>query len=251
MSNLQISQANLGSAGSLGVSASIGAAATGAFLKTAIPAVGAAAAQATGTTAAFTNGAAGTGTIAITANADGTQYNGVHLILETDADTAANDPQATYNAAAKEIIVKVNNLSHTTQDDIATAITGQTPFTAVASDHNAGTTLLIRPRVATSARSAGRGSFWTRLRAAPPPAPDQGGGLASAVQMQINGSTGSQVFSFAAGSTAATMAATINLASIRRASTPPPRPSTRWSSPPTTPPMPTAPAGTAPPPRCR
>ena len=67
-SSLQVSQANLGTSGQLGVDVNVATAATGRVLKTTIPAVGAAAAPAAGTTQVFANASTtGTGSITITA----------------------------------------------------------------------------------------------------------------------------------------------------------------------------------------
>ena len=206
VSGMQITQANLGTAGSLGVGVNISTAATGAFLKTDIPAFSnSSAAPATGTTSAFADG----GNLHGDRASNGPQYNGVHLVFETDASTPAADPQATYNSAAKEILVKVNDLTATTDADVVTAI-NKTGFTALASaptdvvDPAAGkdfgstglTAGLVRDSIAAGLANGANGT----------------GGLTTAVEFQLTGSNGSQVFSFAAGTDASTMATTINLA---------------------------------------
>ena len=203
---MQINQANLGSTGQLGVSANITTAATGAFLKTAINAAGGAAASAVGTTAAF----AGGGTITLTAPTTGTQYNGVHLILETNASTPQNAPSVTYNSAAKQLIVQINSTATTTLGAITNAIGTQTNFTATATNN----ALVVSPLAGGDFGAVGgAGLTLDTIAAGLVNGTNTGGGLSNTagVQFQLAGSTGSQVFSFAQGATASTMATQINL----------------------------------------
>jgi flagellin len=208
VTTLQVNQANLGGTGSLGVYANITSAASGAFLKTAIPALGGAAAPATGTTAAFANG----GTITVTAKSNGPQYNGVQLVFQTSATTPALYPTATYNAAAKQIIVQVNDLATTTQDAVAAAISATTPFTATASDLGGGTTVISPLAGKDFGAGLAAGLVLTTINAGLASGANAGGGLGNAngVSFTLTGSLGSQNFSFAQGTTADIMANTIN-----------------------------------------
>jgi len=204
VSNLQINQADLGSTGKMTVGVNITQAALQATLNTAVTAAGGTPATATITTPAFSDA----GTITLTAPGAGTQYNGVSLVLETNSNVAADAPQATYNASAKILTVQINDTVNTTDDAIAAAINTQTSFTATASDAGAGTDVVA---VGASAGAGVDVVDGTPLVAATLVGGGSAGGLQQAVEFQLTGAEGSQVFSFNAGTTAAQMAAAIQL----------------------------------------
>jgi flagellin len=207
VAGLQLNQATLGTDGTLGVNVNVSAAATGAYMQTETDDANyGTAATATATTAKFTNGTGGSGTgkITITAPEAGAQYNNVHLIIQT-GNVAATAPTAAYNATTKDLTVTINGATPTTQDAIIAAINKQTNFTATDLDAGAGTDV-VNPTGADSdlptngiLDAANTGTTGAN-----------GGNLTNAVQFTLTGSLGSHTFSFAAGTTAATMAGEIN-----------------------------------------
>ena len=136
--------------------------------------------------------------ITITSNTDGSAYNGT-LTFAANGSVAANGVSVT--KTGPNITVNVNNTSTYLVDDLVTAIQGQ-----------------LSGYTVTRTGSAGDGSFaaateTSSTTALTGGANDTGTGLAADLVFKLSGSTGSQVFTFAAGNTLTNIVDSINLVS--------------------------------------
>jgi flagellin len=138
--------------------------------------------------------------LAFTASANGAQYNNVAISIVADPGTAAGAPDATYDADANTLVLTVNNTADTTLANLVLAIAADGNFTAVAATDGDGSLNVAAGNVADLDSTANTGVT--------------GGEVLNAdVDIQVNGSTGSEVFSFEAGTTRAQIASAINLVS--------------------------------------
>ncbi len=188
--DLQIQQANLGTAGSLAVSVDITAAATQATLTQTIPATAAAVA------ASYVITFADTSTITVTAATAGAAANGTTIELVNDTNVTAGSAVAFYDAANNNLEVHLNG--DTADNVIEAAIDGLAEFTAV--DGATGTGFV--------AANDGYGIEGTLTGGS-----EAVNGSAADVVFQLSGATGSEVFSFDTGATATQIRDAINLVS--------------------------------------
>jgi flagellin len=138
--------------------------------------------------------------LAFTASANGAQYNNVAITIVGDPDILAGSPVATYDADANTLVLTVNNTANTTLANLVTAIGLDGNFTAVATSNGDAELNVSTGNVADLDVTANTGVT--------------GGEVLNAdVDLQISGSTGSEVFSFEAGTTRAQIASAINLVS--------------------------------------
>jgi flagellin len=188
--DLQIQQANLGTAGSLAVSVDITAAATQATLTQTIPATAAAVA------ASYVITFADTSTITVTAATAGAAANGTTIELVNDTSVTAGQAVAFYDSANNNLEVHLNG--DTADNVIEAAIDGLAEFTAV--DGATGTGFV--------AANDGYGVEGTLTGGS-----DAVNGIAADVVFQLSGAAGSEVFSFDTGATATQIRDAINLVS--------------------------------------
>jgi flagellin len=135
-----------------------------------------------------------------TAASAGAAFNDVAISIVSDPGTPAGTPTAVYDADAHTLIITVNNSADTDLADIVTAVATDANFTAVATTNGDGFVNVASGNVADLNATANTD--------------DTGGEVLNAdVDLQINGSTGAEVFSFEAGTTRAEIAAGINLVS--------------------------------------
>jgi flagellin len=138
--------------------------------------------------------------LAFTASANGAQYNNVAISIVAVPGQGETTPGAVYDADANTLVLSVDNLANTTLADLVTAIGNDGNFTAVATTDGDAELNVSTGNVADLDVTANTGVT--------------GGEVLNAdVDLQISGSTGSEVFSFEAGTTRAQIASAINLVS--------------------------------------
>ncbi|MBI1902480.1 MAG: flagellin [Planctomycetia bacterium] len=198
VSELNVTQANLGSTGTLAVSVDITAAATQATL------TGTVAAPVAGTKASatiqFVQTPGNYDQLVVTAAATGTKYNGVKITFIEDASIAVGSAIANYNGT-DTINVYVANSGTTLFTTINTAINNLADFDSV-----------------TSSVGTGDGKYDTAVDNPGTVGTTAGGvdatsGLLDDLTFEVRGATGSEVFTFETAATGTQMANAINLVS--------------------------------------
>ncbi|MCC6123425.1 MAG: flagellin [Pirellulales bacterium] len=188
-SNIQ--QANLGTTGSMTVSATLTTAATQGTLTNTISTAGSIAAASSWTLA--------TGTLTITAAVAGSAMNGTRINIVQNASVAAATPVATYDSTAKVLTVQVSSTANTTYANLETAIEaagggGVFAVTGTATQWSFGVdNLTFTPQNLIGGSDSG--------------------GLVADVSFSVAGNKGSQVFQFKAGTTGTQIRDAINAAS--------------------------------------
>ena len=186
VNNLQISQANLGTAGSMAVAGTITSAATQASITDTIGA-GAVAATNSWTLAERH------------AHADGGHRRFGHerhqRHFQYQRNVTAANPIVTYNSTAKTLNITINDSAATTLADLGTAVTAATGGAVIVGGTAANIAVADKPALVTQNLVGGA---------------DAGGGLADALNFTLTGDKGSQVFSFQAGTTGTMIAAAIH-----------------------------------------
>ena len=195
VSNLQISQANLGTQNNLSVAVKVTSAATQATLSSAVNGATVTAAAAASVNITTHDGK----TMTITAP-NGSAYNGMTVVV--GAPNATATATAVYNANTKTLTIKPGN---------TTDLTGTTLNTLLATTTNtAGGTLAFAASTTDGSVIDHAGADTGDTGTMNNNGADLTNGLGNAVSFQVNGELGSQVFSFDANTTSAQMATTIN-----------------------------------------
>jgi flagellin len=188
--DLNITQANLGTTGTVAVNIDVTAAATQAQITSTVPAAGAAVASQLVITLNDTS------TITVTGTPAGAALNGTAVNFVNDTNVTAGTALAVYDSANDAINVYLNG--DTADSVIATAIDGLADFTAV--DGATGTGFVVANDGYGVKGSLTGGSDATT-------------GLLDDLVVRISGASGSEVFTFSAGASGAQIAAAVNLVS--------------------------------------
>jgi len=198
VADLQIDQANLGTAAAMAVEIAITSAATQASLTSTVPV--AVAAQTAEVAITFSEG----DTITVTAQTAGAAANSITIDFVQTGDIVAGEVMATYDQANTAISVYVNNGAAATTDmtDIAAEI-------ATLGEINAAVY---------AQGGAGDTDYTSGNELAVPQATLAGGadatdGLTGDLVFELSGASGTEVFSFQSGTTGAQMEAAIDLVS--------------------------------------
>jgi flagellin len=138
--------------------------------------------------------------LAFTAASAGAAFNNVSITIVSDPGTPAGTPTADYDSDARTLTITVNNSADTDLADIVAAVAADANFTAVATTNGDGFLNVASGNVADLDATGNTGAT--------------GGEVLNAdVDIEISGSSGSEVFTFEAGAMRAQIAAAINLVS--------------------------------------
>jgi flagellin len=139
-------------------------------------------------------------TLAFTAASAGAAFNNVAISIVSDPGTPAGAPTADYDADAHTLVLTVNNSADTTLANLVAAIAADGNFTAVATADGDGSLNVASGNVADLDATANTGVTGGEV-------------LNDDIVLELQGSRGSEVFTFEAGTTRALIADAINAVS--------------------------------------
>jgi flagellin len=143
VTDLDITQATLGTADTMTVTSKVTTAAQQAHLETVVPSGGVESAATY--TYSMRNAAGNTGTFTLTAPGVGTTYNNATLKFATSSDALAATPTVAYNPTSKTLTITVNDTAATTYNAIETAVNGSGTGWTMA--HAAGASIGFDPTI--------------------------------------------------------------------------------------------------------